>query len=376
MKTNLFSNQANFSILQKGEFNGLYFFLGKDEIEHPELSLILLYKLQEDNPPMFMIALNKKSAENPIQSISFYSKDHFDCRLLFTEPTQESFIEQAHEWVKEQKKQEPRVWAPPLKHHPNVHKSWKTDFGTVLGYRYQYHEQAQTEDIDLSFALLCFAPQESTPSLVLYVESREESPSIHMYFNNKHTLSIASLDRTNPRSHLIAVAKKQLGNIEEELPRDDFDFPIPILQLSLGDINIILRQEQMYEHSLLIILISTIGFILFSLIGIPYIGWFFLILAGFCWLISAAHAAYSYAALSNNYAVRLPAATLLLLPFFFPQYGPALFLFLMMGTPVMLRKAITEKGIRISGNGIQEDDKLLLVARKMHFDQKKNNRNR
>ena len=376
MKTNLFSNQTNFSILQKGEFNGLIFLLGKDEVDHPDLSLIILYKFKEEDAPQFMITLSKKTVTTPIQSISFYSTDHFDCQLVFSEPTQDSFVHQAHEWVGEQIKQVPKVWAPALKHFPTVVDSWRTDFGTILGYKYQYHERAKTEDIELSYALICFSPQESTPSLFLYVESIKDSSSIHMYFNNKHTLSLTDLKEDNPREQLLSIAHEKLGNIVEPPSPEDIDFPIPILQLSSGDINIILRQEQMYEHSLLIILISTIGFILHSLIGIPYIGWFFLILSGFCWLISAAHAMYSYASLTNNYAIRIPASTLLLLPLFFPQYGPALFLFLMMATPVLLRKAIVKKGIRISGNAIQEDDKLLLVARKMLFDQKKNNRKR
>ncbi|MAA79322.1 MAG: hypothetical protein CL916_08680 [Deltaproteobacteria bacterium] len=377
MKTNIFSNQAHFSVLQKGEFNGLLFFLGKNDIEHPELSLIILYKTQEEeDDPLFMVTLSKKTAENPIQSISLYSKDHFDCQLIFIEPTQDAFMEQAHEWVREQKKQEPKVWAPPLKHHPVVENSRRTDFGTVVGYQYQYHEKAKTEDVSLSFVLICFAPQESNPSLFLYVESADEALCVHMYLNNKHTLSLSKLKSDDPRKHLLSIAEKQLRAVVETPPQDDIDFPIPILQLSAGEITMILKQEQMYEHSLLIVLISTIGFILYSLIGIPYIGWFFLILSGFCWLISTAHAVYSYASLTSNHAIRIPASTLLLLPLFFPKYGPALFLFLMMATPVLLRKSIVAKGIRISGNGIQEDDKLLLVARKMHFDQNKKNKRR
>lgn len=351
----------------------MFFLLGKDDVEHPELSLIILYKLHEESSPLFMITLSKKTLENPIQSMNLYSADHFDCRLMFSEPSQESFMEQSHEWVRVQKEQEPKIWAPPLKHHPVVEESRRTDFGTVMGYRYQYHEKAKTEDIDLSYVLICFAPQETTPSLFLYVESADEALSVHMYRNNKHSLSMTNLNHDRPREQLLSIAKRQLSTVFEPTLPDDVDFPIPILQLRFGDINMILRQEQMYEHSLLVIIISTIGFILYSLVSIPYIGWFFLILSGFCWLISAAHATYSYASLTTNYAIRIPASTMLLLPFFFPQYGPALFLFLMMGTPLFLRNAIVSKGIRISGNGIQEDDKLLLVARKMHFDQKKNN---
>ena len=376
MKTNLFSDQTNFFTLQNGEFNWLIFLLGRDDVDHPDLSLILLYKTQKDEAPQFMITLSKKTPENPVQSISYYSTDHFDCQLAFSEPTQDDFLAQAHEWVQKQQEEIPKEWAPVLKHCPTVQDSWRTDFGSVSGYRYQYHERAKTEDLELSYVLTCFAPQESAPSLFLYVESINDSPAIHMYFNNKHALSLDHLQRENPREHLLSIAKEQLFSLPETSSAGDIEFPIPILQLNAGDINIILRQEQMYEHSLLIILISTIGFIMYSLIGIPYIGWFFLILSGFCWLISAAHAMYSYAALTSNYAIRIPASTMLFIPFFFPQYGPALFLFMMMATPVLLRKEIVAKGIRISGSTIQEDDKLLLVARKMHFDQIKNNRKR
>ena len=369
MKTNIFSIQPDLSALQKGEFNGLSFVLGVDDIQYPDLSLIIMYKKDKDSEPLFMITLSKRTAESPIQSLSMYGHNIVDGQLLFSEPSADTFISQAHQWVQQHHEKKPNTWPPKLIHYPHIQQSRRSDFGTIEEYRYQYHEDAQTEDAQVPYILACIAPQESNPCLVLYVEqSKQNKELVHMFFKNKHTLSICTLDSDKPRKQLLQLAQDFLDSWEEE-PSENVDFPIPILNLSHEEINRVLRQEQMYEHSLLIILISTIGFVLFSLISIPYIGWFFLILSFFCWLLSAAHAVYSYTALTPNYSIQLPASTLLLLPLFFPQYGPALFLFIMMATPILLRKAIKSKGIRISGNGIQEDDKLLLIARKMSIEQ-------
>ena len=131
--TKIFSIQANFTELQKGEFDGYTFILGVDKTNHPDLEYIMLYKREEHADPVVMITLSQKSIENPIQSLSFYSNDYFDCQLLFAETSRESFVIQSNELLSKWKNNEPKVWAPPLKHHPKVVKSERTDFGSIAG---------------------------------------------------------------------------------------------------------------------------------------------------------------------------------------------------------------------------------------------------
>jgi hypothetical protein len=372
MKPSLFSPTSDFIVMQKGQFNDLYFRFGQESQKHPDIEFLVVYSKEETSEPQFVVTLSKKEPNNPTQALSFYSQDTFDCQILFTEPTQEDFLHIAHTWTKKCMSAPKKVWDVPLQHYPVVKVSKSSEFGSIQGYRYVFHTHARTEDELLPFLLVCYAPREKRPALVLYVENRvPKEYSVHMFHRNEHKFAVETLTESDPHGSMLSIAEKVFSSSVKE---ENSEFSVPIFQLNLAEIKHILKLDQLFEHSLLVIVLAIVGHILYSLISIPFVGWFFLLISGFCWLIATIHGMYSFSALFSNMAFRIPACTLFLIPFFFPQYGPTLLLLIFIFIPIFLRRAIRTKGIRISGNGIQDDEKVLLTTRKMHLEQEAKDR--
>ena len=167
---------------------------------------------------------------------------------------------------------------------------------------------------------------------------------------------------------MLDVANKYLDSPQA---KNESLFDVPILKLSYAEIKRLLHLEQLFEHSLFIIVLTIIGHILYFPLGsIAYVGWFFIFFSVLCWLVSTVHGLFAFSSLIPNLAVRIPAWMLFLVPFFFPTYGPTFYLLMMIALPFIIRNAIKKKGIRTEGNSIQEDDKMLLETRKLHLEQR------
>lgn len=367
-----FSPSSDFFLLKKGMFNGLHFRLGHTYKSFPEVEYAITYAHTEDDNAEFLVTLSKKDTDSTTQTLTFFSKDNIDCRILFCSPSIESFLEIAHNWVLQISQQPEHQWDPPLQHYPKVLTSQKSEFGTIGPYRYIFHINAQTEEEKLLFVLTCYSPQEKSPTLVLYIEDdSKEEHEIHLFHRNEHITSVGSTNNTTPLKALLRIAEERFST---SFSPPEEKFSVPILKLSLDEINTVLHVEKIYEHSILIIALALLGNTLYTLTSLPYIGWLFVMISGFCWLATSIHGIFAMSAIFNNLAIRIPVCTLYLLPFFFPVYGPTILLFIILTTPFLLRRIITAKEIKLSGSNIQEDDKLLLTARKMLLkkDSKKN----